>query len=693
MVAATEPTTIKSVVLKAGMLTDKAIKNGVLKKIYEKRGNNREPSRDGNVRDDNKRSRTRMTFATTVNPVRKEHTGPRVVNPQNARNPTASRGAYFECGGTDHYNAACPRLNRAPRTGGNHPNQAMVVEGGQGRGNNGDQARGRAFMMGEGEARQDLNIVTGTFTLDNHYATTLFDSGGDYSFVSTTFMPLLDIEPSNLGFSYEIEIASGQLIEINKIKDENCYCLEKVVRIPLPNGEILRVLGERPEARVRHSKSAKVKEQKLKDIVVIRNFSELFPEDLSGLPPSREIEFHIDLIPGVMPVAKSPYRLAPSEMEKLSSQLRELQDKGFIRPSSSPLEAPVLFVKKRMVHLGYLRSGYHQLRVHEDDIPKTAFRTRYGHLEFTVMPFGLTNAPIVFMDLMNRVCRPYLDKFMIVSIDDILIHSKTKEEHKMHLGLILELLKKEKLQTLTILTQKHKEYVWGEEQERTFQTLKDNLYNVPVLALPGRSEDFMIYCDSSGLGLGCVLMQRRKVIAYAARQLKIHEKNYTTHDLELRAVVYALKIWRHYLYGTKSVIYTDHKSLQHIFNQKELNMRQRHWIELFSDFDCKIHYHPGKANIVANLLSRKERFKPNRIRAMNTTIQSTIKDKILAAQNEASEAVNAPAEMLRGLDDQLERKSDGALYYLDRIWVPLMGNMRTLIMDEAHKSMLIKYNA
>ncbi|GJR03324.1 reverse transcriptase domain-containing protein [Tanacetum coccineum] len=399
-----------------------------------------------------------------------------------------------------------------------------------------------------------------------------------------------------------------------------------------------------------------------------------------------------------------------------------------------------------------LRSGYHQLRVHEDDIPKTAFRTRYGHFEFTVMPFGLTNAPAVFMDLMNRVCRPYLDKFVIVFIDDILVYSKTREEHEVHLGLVLELLKKEKLyakfskcefwlrevqflghvingdgihvdpskieavknwkaprtpsevrsflglagyyrrfienfskiaKPLTVLTQKSKTFDWGEEQENAFQTLKGKLCDAPVLALPDGPEDFVVYCDASGLGLGCVLMQRGKVIAYASRQLKIHEKNYTTHDLELGAVVFALKIWRHYLYGTKSVIYTDHKSLQHIFSQKELNMRQRRWIELFSDYDCEIRYHPSKANVVADALSRKERVKPKRVRAMNMTLQSSIKDRILAAQKEACDE---SAGLQKGLDEMIEHRSDGALYYLDRIWVPLKGDVRTLIMDEAHKS-------
>ncbi|GJT51625.1 putative reverse transcriptase domain-containing protein [Tanacetum coccineum] len=180
------------------------------------------------------------------------------------------------------------------------------------------------------------------------------------------------------------------------------------------------------------------------------------------------------------------------------------------------------------------------------------------------------------------------------------------------------------------------------------------------------------------------MMQRNKVIAYASRQLKIHEKNYTTHDLELGAVVFALKTWRHYLYGTKSVIYTDHKSLQHIFDQKELNMRQRRWIELFSDYDCEIRYHPGKANVVADALSRKERLKPRRARAMSMTIHSSIKARILEAQSEASKGVNTLAETLKGLDKQLERKEDGGLYLAERIWVPVYGNLRTLIMNEAH---------
>ncbi|GJT01661.1 putative reverse transcriptase domain-containing protein [Tanacetum coccineum] len=206
------------------------------------------------------------------------------------------------------------------------------------------------------------------------------------------------------------------------------------------------------------------------------------------------------------------------------------------------------------------------------------------------------------------------------------------------------------------------------EQEEAFQTLKDNLCNAPILSLLEGSEDFVVYCDTSNQGFGCVLMQRGKVIAYASRKLKIHEKNYTTQDLELGVVVFALKTWIHDLYGTKSIIYADHKSLQHIFDQKELNMSQQRWIELFSDYDCEIHYHPGKANVVADALSRKERVKLRRVRAMSMTIRSSITDKILAAQGEASKVGNATSEMLRGLDQQMEKKEDGCLYFIDRGW-------------------------
>nr|GEZ01459.1 putative reverse transcriptase domain-containing protein [Tanacetum cinerariifolium] len=529
------PITIQKAVQIAGTLTDEAIRNGSIKKNPEKKGNRREPRKDRNGRDDNKRTRIGNDFATTTSPIRRENTGtkskcttcsfyhpheapcrtcfncnrpghlakvcrvvPRNVNPVNAKNPTAAHGACSKCGGTDHFKAACPRLNQTPRLGGNRPNQDLAIDEGQGRGNNSNQAHGKVFMLGAEEAHQDLNIVTG-------------------------------IELSDLGSSHEIEIASGHLVEIDKKQEE---------------------------------------------MVVVRDFLEVFPDDLSGLPPIQEIE----LIPGAIPVMKYPYRLVPFDMEELSGQLMELQDKGFIRPSSSPWGASIDF-----------RSGYHQLRVHGDDILKTAFRTRYGHFEFTVMPFGLTNTPAVYMDLMNQVCRPYLDKFMIVFIGDILIYSKTRDEHEVHLGHVIngdgihvdpskiKAVKNWEAPRTPFEVRSFLGLAWG-----AFQTLKDKLCNEPVLALLDGPKDLVVYCDASGLGLSCVLMKR----------------------------------------------------------------------ELFSDYDCKIRYHLGKENVVADALSRKERLKPKR----------------------------------KGLDEMIKHMSDGELYHLNRIWVPLKGDVRTLIMDEAHKS-------
>ncbi|GJT46242.1 putative reverse transcriptase domain-containing protein [Tanacetum coccineum] len=526
---------------------------------------------------------------------------------------------------------------------------------------------------------------------------------------------------------------------------------------------------------IRQERGGQVGRKQIKDVPIVRDFPKVFPEDLPGLPPARPVEFQIDLILGAAPVARAPYRLAPSEMKELSEQLQELSDKGFIRPSSSPWGAPVLFVKKKdgsfRMCIDYrelnkltvknryplpriddlfdqlqgssiyskidLRSGYHQLRVREQDIPKTAFRTRYGHYEFQVMPFGLTNAPAVFMDLMNRVCKPYLDKFVIVFIDDILIYSKDEKEHEEHLKAILELLKKEQLyakfskcefwipkvqflghvidsrgihvdpakiesikdwaspktpteirqflglagyyrrfiegfskiaKSMTKLTQKGIKFDWGEKEENAFQLIKQKLCSAPILALPEGSEDFVVY---------------------------FHEKNYTTHDLELRSVMFALKLWRHYLYGTRCMVFTDHKSLQHILDQNKLNKRQRRWLELLSDYDCDIRYHPGKANVVADALSRKERIEPLRGRALVMTIGLDLPKRILEAQIKAQKPENLVNEDVGGIikrdipKERLEPRADGTLCLHGRSWLPCYGDLRSVIMYESHK---LKYS-
>ncbi|GKB55262.1 putative reverse transcriptase domain-containing protein, partial [Tanacetum coccineum] len=307
---------------------------------------------------------------------------------------------------------------------------------------------------------------------------------------------------------------------------------------------------------------------------------------LPGLPPVRQVEFQIDLIPEAAHVAHAPYRLAPSEMQELSNQLQELSFRMCI--DYRELNKPTVKYRYPLPRINdlfdqlqgssvyskiNLRSGYHQLRVRDEDIPKTAFRTRYGHYEFQVMPFGLTNAPDVFMDLMNHVCKPYLDKFVIVFIDDILIYSRNEEEHANHLRIILELLKKEKLyakfskydfwirmvQFLGHLIDSQGLHVdpakieavknWASPTTPTevcqFLGLAGyyrRFIQASILALLEGNNDFVIYCGASLQGLGAVLMKKEKVIAYASRQLKPHEESYTTHDFELGAVLFALKI-------------------------------------------------------------------------------------------------------------------------------------------------------
>ncbi|GJU30323.1 putative reverse transcriptase domain-containing protein, partial [Tanacetum coccineum] len=384
------------------------------------------------------------------------------ANANTANNQRGTRAGQkptcYECGAQGHFKRDCPKLKNN-----NHGNQ----------GGNGN-APAKVYAVGRAGTNPDSNVVTGTFLLNNRYASVLFDTGADRSFVSTAFSSQIDITPSTLDHYYDVELADERIIGLNAIiRGCTLNFLNHPFNIdlmPIELGSLEVIIGMDWLA-------------KYQAVIVCVEKIVLFPEDFLGLPPTRQVEFQIDLIPGAAPVARAPYRLAPSEMKELSDQLQELFDKGFIRPSSSPWGAPVLFVKKKdgsfRMCIDYrelkkltvknryplpriddlfdqlqgsnvyskidLRSGYHQLWVREEDILKTAFKTRYGHYESQVMPFGLTNAPAVLMDLMNRVCKPFLDKFMIVFIDDILIYSKNKKEHEEHLKAILELLKKEEL--------------------------------------------------------------------------------------------------------------------------------------------------------------------------------------------------------------------------------------------------------
>nr|GEX67781.1 hypothetical protein [Tanacetum cinerariifolium] len=586
MVAATEPKTMQKDVQIFGALTDEAVRNGSIKKV-EKRGNFRETSKDKNGMDDYKRTRSGNVFATSVNPVGRENTGAwikcmsRNINSVNARNLLGR--ACYKCGSTDHVRPAYPRLNRAQGPGGNRPNQVIANNEGQGRRNQENQARGRAFMLEADEAHQDSNIVTGTFTLNDHYDTTLFESGADYSFVSTTFIPLLGIKPSELGFRYEIKIASGQLVEIDKVI-KGCrleikghvfdidlipfghgsfdviigmYWLsnhkaeiifhEKVVRIPLLDGKVLKVVGERIEEKARLLMSVKTSDKYQEEIVVVRDFLEVFLDNLSGLLLVQEIEMRVD------------YRA----FNKLTVKNR------YLLPSIDDLF---------------------------DQLQGSQFFSK--------------------IDL-----RPYLDKFVIVFIDDILIYFNTREEYVEHLRLVLGLLKKEKLyakfskcefwlkevQFLRHLINGNGIHVDPSEIEavknwKAPRTLtEDKLCNVPVLALPDGPKDFVVYCDASEIGLGCVLMQR----------------------------------------------------------------------ELFSDYDCEIRYYPDKANVVVDALSRKEKVKPKRVKAMNMILQSSIKDRVGEGQLIGPELVQETTKKISQIKDKLKAAHEHHKTYADKKRKPL----------------------
>ncbi|GJW75202.1 putative reverse transcriptase domain-containing protein [Tanacetum coccineum] len=434
-------------------------------------------------------------------------------------------------------------------------------------------APAKVYAVGHARTNLDSNVVTGTFLQNNRYASILSNTCADRSFVSTVFSPQIDITPTAI-----------------------IMCAEKIVR-----------------------------KKRLEDVPIVRDFPDVFLEDLSGLPLTQQVEIQIYLIPSAAPIAQTPYRLAPSKRKELSEQLKELSDKGFIRPSSLPWGAPVLFVKKK------------------DGSLSPASSTRGGYSENGVQ---------------NSIWSLRVPSYAIW-LDE---RTKNKKEYEEHLKAVLELLKKEKLYA------KFSKCVFWIPKVllAVFQLLKQKLCSAPILALPEGSEDFIAYCDASIKGLGSMLMQRDKVIAYVSRQLKIHEKNYTTHDLELGAECSSSK-FGDTMYGTKCMVFTDHKSLQHILNQKELNMRQRHWLELLSDYDCEIRYHRGKANVVADALSRKER-------------------KNIKNEDVGGMLVENSKDPEKFRMEKLEPRADGTLCFNGRTWLPCYVNLRTVIMHESYMS-------
>nr|GEU95074.1 reverse transcriptase domain-containing protein [Tanacetum cinerariifolium] len=512
-----ESSSIKRVVI----LTDEAVSCGTLTKGNEKRKGVEESSKQGGKRNENKRAK---------------------VAPINAVRGGYEPGTCYECGSRKHYRNTYPKLNLAPGPVGNR----LTIKGNRNSRNNENQVKGRAFNVNAVGSLQDPNVVTGNFSLNHHYATVLFDSGANFSFISTSFASLLNVKSSFVNLEYLIEVADGHgsfdvIVGMDWLSEHKAeiLCHEKVVRIQLESGEILIVQGERTPGIAKALSNVKVDAPELSNISVLQDFVEVFPEDLSGLPP---------------------------ELNKLTTKNR----------------------------------------------------------------YPLSRIDDLFDQL--------LDKFVIVFIDDILVYSKSKDEYEDHLRLVLELLKKKEL-----YAKFSKCEFWLQEVQFISHVVNQSgihmdpskIKAVKSWKAPTTPSKIRSFLGLAGIRL-CTHAKRK------SNCLCIKTAKY----LELRAVVFALKTWRHYLYGTKSVIYTDHKSLQHIFDQKELNMRQRRWIELFSDYECKIRYHLGKANVVADALSRKERVKPRRARAMAMTIQSEIRGMIIAAQGEAFKQENILAERL-----------------------------------------------
>ena len=803
--------------------------------------------------------------------------------PKPKREGVQKQGALtcFNCKEEGHMSKNCPKKRTCFKCGleGHMAKDCVkpktnALEAGQRKPQNGAPAR--VFALTAKEAEKGKEVITGTIPICNKNAYVLIDSGATHSFVSVSFARKLCVKPqpvfpelvvdTPLGVAEGIEqIYEGCGVEIDgRLLKADLYplsmmefdvilgmdwlshhkaqidCTDKTVRFCVPGEAELCFRGSKPlnQPKMVSALSARrllrkgclgylayVRDvqkivQNMEDIPVVCEYQDVFPDELPGIPPDREIEFSIDLVPEAVPVSKVPYRMAPAELKELKEQLQELLDRGFIRPSTSPWGAPVLFVKKKdgsmRLCIDYrelnkltvknkyplpriddlfnqlkgaqhfskidLRSGYHQLKVKKEDIPKTAFRTRYGHYEFVVMSFGLTNAPAAFMDLMNRVFRPFVDQFVIVFIDDILVYSKSKEEHEQHLREVFETLRRAQLYAkfskcefwkdevaflghivgregvsvdpskikaivdwerptnvteirsflglagyyrrfvegfskiavpLTKLTHKNTKYVWSDECEQSFQELKARLTSAPILVLPDEGGSFVIFSDASGKGLGCVLMQGGKVIAYGSRQLRPHEQNYPTHDLELAAVVFALKIWRHYLYGVTCEIFTDHKSLTYLFTQRELNMRQRRWLELIKDYDCSIKYHPGKANVVADALSRKG--SGGAVSALRLTAQKhiledleslgievisrgdravlaelrvepSLQERIRVAQMEDPELMRIRGEVGNANRAEFRVDEQGALRFRDRLCVPNNEELKAEVLGSAHHS-------
>ncbi|KAJ4717218.1 Retrotransposon protein, putative, Ty3-gypsy subclass [Melia azedarach] len=524
--------------------------------------------------------------------------------------------------------------------------------------------------------------------------------------------------------------------------------------------------------------------------VVLKEFKDVMPEELpKRLPPRREVDHRIELEPGTKPPAMSPYRHAPPELQELKKQLQELLDAGYVRPSKAPFGAPVLFQKKKdgslrmcidyralnkvtiknkypipliadlFDQLGRaryfskldLRSGYYQVRIAEGDEPKTTCVTRYGSYEFLVMPFGLTNAPATFSTLMNKLFHPYLDQFVVLYLDDIVVYSNTLEEHVAHLRKVFQVLRENELYVkkekcsfaqrevyflghkikdgtlmmekakvqaiqewepptkvhdlrsflglvnyyrrfiksysaraapLTDLLKKGRSWNWTEECQHAFEDLKKAIMEETVLALPDHTKSFEVHTDASDFAIGGVLMQEGRPIAFESRKLNEAERRYTVQEKEMTAIIHCLRVWRHYLLGNHFVVMTDNVATSYFQTQKKLSPKQARWQDFLAEFDYDLRYKPGKANVVADALSRKATLAVVNLSMPEGTLVGRIKEGL--TQDPLAKSIVALVNEGKTRRFWLD---DGLLYSKGRrIYVPKWGGLRKELIKECHDS-------
>ncbi|WVZ94041.1 hypothetical protein U9M48_039983 [Paspalum notatum var. saurae] len=639
--------------------------------------------------------------------------------PQGKSNPPAPNQAivpvvrnYYKCGNSGHLANNCPQKGQQQQ---------------QGARQNAPQQQGRPNQQNKAPLQGNINHVTAETAAAA--PNVVLSTGKKFR----TGLLVID--------SMDIDIILGMdTLEKWGVKID---CAQRTVHLAASDSQKVEISASSPSGYL-HQMEARPTD----GIRIVCDYPDVFPDELPGMLPDRGIEFLIELLPGTAPIAMRQYRMAPIEHEEDTDVKMMCVDYRALNKVTIKNKYPLPRIDDLFDQLQGacvfskidLRSGYHQLKIRPSDDPKTTFTTKYGLYEYTVMSFGLTNAPAYFMQLMNSVFMDYLDKFVVVFIDDILIYSKTEAEHEEHLRLVLQRLREHKLyakfskcefwidevrflghivskegiavdpskvstvtnwkvpeipkevrgflglagyyrrfienfsriaKPMTSLLEKDAEFRWTNAQQAAFDELKKRLITASVLTLPDQQKKFIVYCDASRDGLGCVLMQEGKVIAYASRQLRKHEVNYPTHDLKLAAVVHALKIWRHYLFGQRCEIYTDHKSLKYIFTQNELNIRQRRWLELIKDYDMKIHYHPGKANVVADALSRKS--------YANMALGFMMPNELCEEFERLSLGfLHHTTAAAQGASLQ------GTLWYKNRICVPNVDRIRKLILSEAH---------